>query len=223
MLITDDNAMRGTIYDDVNTMALRLKIGDCLTFGSFVPIMDSLVPKIRIPMLWHVIDKKENKLKLLSYFFFDNTGYWTKQYGMKDVTWENTSVRDMLNNKCFYDCFNESEREAILTTEVRTKVNDSSYIVTKDKLYVPALEDIENIAEHLKIGRCLETMVSDDGIPAMELLYCFYWLRDPGEFENTNLAVRGYADGKLFLDSLRYDGDEVGVRAVMWIDAEKIK
>ena len=56
----------------------------------------------------------------------------------------------------------------------------------------------------------------------MELLYCFYWLRDSGEAEDENLVVQGYADSKLVIDSIYHNADEVGVRAVMWIEVEKI-
>lgn len=38
MLITRGNAMMGTVYDDINKMATQLNVGDCLTFGSFVPV-----------------------------------------------------------------------------------------------------------------------------------------------------------------------------------------
>lgn len=92
-----------------------------------------------------------------------------------------------------------------------------------DKLFLPALADIENIPEHLKIGRGVYANCFDDDIPSVELLYCFYWLRDPGEAEDENLVVQGYADSKLVIDSLDHNADEVGVRAVMWIDAERIK
>lgn len=223
MLITNDNSMWGTVYDDINKMALQLKVGDCLTFGSFVPNVDSSDSDIRLPMLWHVIDRKENKLKLLSYFFFEHTGYWPLQGDSKKATWEDTEIRYNLNNKYFYDCFSESEQNAILSTNVKTRANNSVYIITQDKLYVPALEDIENIPEHLKIGRCLFTEHSDNNIPSVDLMYCFYWLRDPGESENENLIVQGYVNSKIVLDSCERNSDEVGVRAVMWIDAEKIK
>ena len=223
MLITNGNSMWGTVFDAPGKTAMRLNIGDCLTFGSFVPSVDSSDLNIRLPMLWHVIEKDGSRLKLLSYFFFEHTGYWSAQGSTKAVTWENSEIRHDLNNKYLYDCFDENERNAILTTEVHTKSNDESYIVTHDKLYLPALEDIESIPEHLKIGRCLFTERIDNGTSAVDLMYCFYWLRDPGEYEDENLVVQGYSNSKLILDSLEYGADEVGVRAVMWIDAEKIK
>ena len=171
MLITNGNSMWGTVYDDINQMALQIKIGECLTFGSFVP-EDIGYPylDIRLPMLWHVIDRKENKLKLLSYFFFEHKEYLSLPGNAKEVTWANTEIRQDLNNKYFYDCFDESERNAILTTEVKTKTKDGSCIITNDKLYVPALEELENIPEHLKIGRCLVTEHSDKKTPAIDVI-----------------------------------------------------
>lgn len=221
MLITNGNSMWGTVFDDPGKTAMQLNIGDCLTFGSFVPSFDSSDVSVRLPMLWHVIDKQENRLKLLSYFFFEHTVYWSVQGSTKAVTWENSEIRHDLNYKYLYDCFNEKERNAILTTEAKTKTHDSSIIATKDKLFLPALEDIENIPDHLKIGRGLYANCINDDIPSVELLYCFYWLRDPGAYEDENLVVKGYADSKLVIDSIDHNADEVGVRAVMWIDAEK--
>lgn len=223
MLITNGNSMWGTVFDTPGKKAMRLNIGDCLTFGSFVPPVDSSDLKIRLPMLWHVIGKDGNRLKLLSYFFFEHTGCWPVEGSTKSVTWENSEIRHDLNNKYLYDCFDENERIAILTTEVKTKSTGESYIVTRDKLYVLGFEDIENIPEHLKIGRCLFTDSADDGSSFVDLMYCFYWLRDPGEYEDENLVVQGFANSKLVLDSLDYGSDEVGVRAIMWVDAEKIK
>ena len=221
MLITSANAMMGTVFDNTIEMAMRLNIGDCIAFGSFVPSFDSSDVPIRLPMLWHVIDKQGSKLKLLSYFFFEHTGYWPLHGNSSAVTWEGTDIRHDLNSKYYNDCFSESEREAILTTEVKTKTYDSSIITTNDRLFLPTLKDIENIPEHLKIGRGVYANCFDD-VPSVELLYCFYWLRDPGETEDENLVVQGYADSKLVIDSLDHNADEVGVRAVMWIDAEKI-
>lgn len=223
MLITNGNAMMGTVFDDISEMAMRLNIGDCLTFGSFIPSFDSSDVPVRLPMLWHVIDKQGgSRLKLLSYFFFEHTGYWSLHGNSRGVTWKETDIRRNLNNKYFNDCFSERERKAILTTEVKTKTYDSSIITTNDKLFLPALEDIENIPEHLKIGRGVYANCFDDDIPSVELLYCFYWLRDPGEAEDENLVVQGYADSRLVIDSLDHNADEVGVRAVMWINAEKL-
>lgn len=102
-------------------------------------------------------------------------------------------------------------------------MNDSEFIITEDKLYIPSLEEIEAIPEHLKIGLCLVTGQCRDNSAFLDLMYCFYWLRDPGEYEDENLVVQGFANSKLVLDSLDYGSDEVGVRAVMWVDAVKIK
>ena len=151
MLITNGNSMWGTVYDSIDETVLQLNIGDCLTFGFFVPSVDSSDLNIRLPILWHVIGKDGKRLKLLSYFFFEHTGYWSVEGSTKAVTWENSEIRHDLNNKFLYDCFDENERNAILTTEVKTKSTGESYIVTHDKLYVPGLEDIEIIPEHLKI------------------------------------------------------------------------
>lgn len=144
--------MWGTVYDDINKMALKLNIDDCLSFSSFIP-QDSFGIQIRFPMLWHVIDRKDNKLKLLSYFFFERTGYWADNGDSESVTWEESEIRYNPNDKYFNKYFNESEQEAILTTEIKTKKSDTEYIVTHDKLYVPSLEEIRSIPEHLKIGR----------------------------------------------------------------------
>ena len=135
MLITSANAMMGTVFDDTNEMAMRLNIGDCLAFGSFIPSFDSFDVPVRLPMLWHVIGKQGSRLKLLSYFFFEHTGYWPLHGNSSAVTWEETDIRHDLNNKYFNDCFRDREREAILTTEVKTKTFDSSIITTNDKLF----------------------------------------------------------------------------------------
>lgn len=221
MLLTNADYMYGTIYDRTDKMALNLKIGDCISFGSFVPDIDGCEVKVRVPMIWHVIDRKDNKLKLLSYFFFEHIGFWSVDYSPNEIMWGNTEIRKDLNEKFFSECFSESEQKAILTTEVKT--NNSNCVTTQDKLYVPSLEDIKNIPEHLKIGRGLTIEKDKDNVPTIGLTYCFYWLRDPSEYEGRNLVVQGYANSQLVIDDLDYYSDEVGVRAVMWVDAEKLE
>lgn len=70
MLITNGNSMWGTVFDSPGKKAIRLNLGECLAFGSFVPSFDSSDVPVRLPMLWHAIDKQDSRLKLLSFFFF---------------------------------------------------------------------------------------------------------------------------------------------------------
>ena len=128
--------MMGIVYDDNKDAALHLKVGDKLTFGTFVPSIDSFSIDIRFPIFWHVTAREGNVLKLLSDYFFDHTGYWSSS-GSIGATWKNTEIRFNLNNRCFNDYFSETEQAAILTTEVKTQKSDSSIVVTRDKLYVP--------------------------------------------------------------------------------------
>lgn len=137
MLITNGNSMWGTVFDSPGKKAIRLNLGECLAFGSFVPSFDSSDVPVRLPMLWHVIDKQDSRLKLLS---FEHTGYWSMHGNSSAVTWKETVIRHNLNNKYYNDCFSEREREAILTTEVKTKTYDSSMITMNDKLFLPALK-----------------------------------------------------------------------------------
>lgn len=206
MLITNGYTIWGTAFDAIDDVAPKLSIGDSLAFGKFIPKTDVPGVPIRFPMIWHVIDKQGSNLKLLSYFFFEHCFY--------------QDVRQRLNEKYFNECFTPTEQDAILTTDVITKTGDS-YVVTQDKLYVPALEDIVCIPEHLKIGTGLH--IEDEEIPSVEIMYCFYWLRNPGLHEDENLVVQGYVDSEIVLDSVGHDADEVGVRAVMWVDTTKFK
>lgn len=207
MLITNGYKMFGTVVDDVSDVAPQLGVGDCLTLGSYVACLDSSSTPVRLPMPWHVIERQGNKLKLLSYFLLANMGYW--------------DLRDELQNTYYRESFTEAEKNAILTTEVTTMV-DGSPTVTHDKLYVPALEDIQDIPDDLKVGRLVDATKGDDGVPVVNVSYCFYWLRDPGDCEDENLIVQGFADSKLYLDSANHESDEIGLRAVMWVDATKL-
>ena len=222
MLITSGDSIMGTVFDDIGQAALRLKLGDCISFGSFVPEAVPSDMEIRLPMLWHVIDRKENRLKLLSCFFFEHTGYWSVKGDKTEVTWRDTEIRKDLNDRFYYKCFTENERSAILTTEVKTETAEGMCVITNDKLFVPSYEDIVNIPDHLKIGRGLYFDRCGDDAPSVKPMYCFYWLRDPGTEKAANLIVRGCSEHEIVLDSLDCYSDEVGVRAVMWVDAEKM-
>ena len=47
MLITNGDFMWGTVFDNINKMALQLKIGDCLTFGNVLLQNGCGEPEIR--------------------------------------------------------------------------------------------------------------------------------------------------------------------------------
>ena len=114
------------------------QIGDTVYFGMFY--LESAAKKERIP--WIVADKKEGQILLVAVSGLYGT-YYQQEY--KASSWEDSSIRGLLNKEFLYMGFSEKERKLILNSEIITEDN-SQYgteggNVTYDKIFLLSLEE----------------------------------------------------------------------------------
>ena len=97
------------------------------------------------PIFWEILEKDEKNKKalLLSSRIIECA---TVSNIDKNMTWENSNIREFLNNEFIDKIFTDDEKEAILSTEVN---NDEKYGIaenfksTKDKLFIMSRDEIE--------------------------------------------------------------------------------
>jgi hypothetical protein len=98
------------------------KVGNIVTLGNY-----------KGPIEWQVLEVKDNKALLLSKHILFRNVYDKKDSG----TWETSSLRKYLNGKFYENCFTQSEKNAIITSNIKVNSGD-----TKDRIYLLSVEEV---------------------------------------------------------------------------------
>lgn len=117
---------------------------DTVTFGSYPQNDDK--EKTKEPIEWFVlnVDNEEKKVLLLSKYILDCKRYNDRS---KDVTWEDSSIRDWLNKEFYNDAFNEIEKEIIIASELANDDNSGTHYVGGSPAHPELSEPVEFISE----------------------------------------------------------------------------
>ena len=224
--------------------------------GYFVP--SNMKPHKKMVMAditWRVIAKEGTKLFLLS----ENCLDWNcfeqpinLLIPVTETSWSVSSVREFLNNHFLHYCFNDTERELIVTTTLTTEPNpyycNVSSEVTEDKVFLLSCEEVDRYVScnpeetmreriddklvwaylYLENDRAQADMLTIDSPIAGRDYHVMtkrphsWWLRTSGESKQSVAAV---CEDGCFIDlgGLAADSDEVGIRPAMWVDISKIK
>lgn len=218
---------------------------DTVTFGSY-PQSDAS-GDTKDPIEWIVVDRKDDKLLLLSKYVLDCKCY-NDDY--EDVTWETCTLRKWLNFDFLNNAFNDNEQDCIIESEI---VNHRNYLFntsggnnTIDKVFVLSSEELKltgtilntdyfmhknnletkatNYAKHVNnYGINLNVELNTVGVGRIG--DCSYWLRTPANNQSSALSVGidGWIEGAYHktegydLSQYNVDRKDIGVRPAMWV------
>lgn len=237
-------AFRSLNYKDSNEKAaeclfkkqvLNLKninIGEYVKFGEYE--QDNNLENGKEEIEWLVLDKKDNKIWLISKYALDKQPY---NNSSTNVTWENCSLRRWLNNEFSSNAFSKYHLEKIQTSHVTADINpaiirhpDTSLSHmgitpgnnTEDKIFLLSGKEAEDLLPAEK----MQAFMTEYANPEREKLredYGYWWLRTPG-WTNQNFAMYFANDancsGKIVCPDWRYGN--IYVRPSMWVDLSKI-
>ena len=193
----------------------QYNIGESIWFGTYPQEADGT----KKPIEWIILETKENRMLLLSKYILDTRKYHEKKKG---VTWEESDIRQWLNNEFYMNAFNSVEQKAIWESITKTN-NNFKYGTnggndTADKVFLLSVED------------AIKRFPNDEGRKAKATEYAqkvrgvytaWWWLRSPGKY--------GYRAAEIF-DSGWIDasGESVnskskGVRPAIWVQKNSIK
>ncbi|MDY2657236.1 MAG: DUF6273 domain-containing protein [Candidatus Limiplasma sp.] len=163
------------------------------------------------PILWRVLYSDHNKALLLSEYVLD-----TRPFDSLGPYWENSDIKNWLNNEFFLSAFTTSnQRECLLSSAERGTVfllHKGDYTNTA---YGFSADTSVNDANRIASG---SIYAMNHNLWTSEQNYCSYYTRT--ETGGTSLwQVR--ANGTMGV--ARYDRDNVGIRPAVWIDLEKIQ
>ena len=194
-------------------MLLVTHIGDDCIFGHFEQGYGIA------PIEWKILDKKNNKILLISKYALDCQKYHDDS---KYVTWETCSLREWLNDTFIQTAFSSQEADEItvatVTADANIVFNQQAGNDTQDKVFLLSLTEAEKYFTDDSERACKATahaktqgayVYPDSG-------NCWWWLRSPGK--KGCYAVFVTHRGPINSSGYQVDSDNVCVRPALWIN-----
>ena len=130
-----------TIYDGTTVELSKAKVGDVVLFGVYE--QDNIKSNGAEAIPWYVLDRDGDKLLLMSVYLLDcikNNEKYT------NITWEDCTLRQWMNNEFYNSAFTKSEKKHILTSYLKNEDNPFYRIEggndTEDKVFALSLEEV---------------------------------------------------------------------------------
>ena len=206
----------------INILLKKAEVGSTVYFGSYEQDNDTSNGKEVIE--WRVLEKKDNKILVISKYALDCVQYDSL---FKDVTWETCSLRKWLNEIFIDVTFNSDEQALITETNVSADKNPEYSTnpgnATKDKIFLLSISEVnkyfssdeERVCAVTDYSKAQGAYASDDkGGKAT----CWLWLRSPG-YDLYGAANVG-SDGSVYCSGHNVSDVYGGVRPALWITLE---
>ncbi len=206
----DSAAKAEEIYPEYKLQRLRnAQVGERIVFGSYEQDGDEKNGKE--PIEWIVLDAQGDRRFLLSAYALDNQNYHFEE---ADITWEDATIRQWLNEDFYNAAFNEAERRRIPEVTVLNPDNTKEGTLggndTVDKVFFLSVDEFETyVPDESKVCYTAKSVWKDKPEE------CRWWLRTPGWKQSTASFV--YGNGNTYGMG---EGVEFGcsVRPAMWVD-----
>lgn len=170
---------------------------------------------------WVVLKVEDNKalllsLNLLSARPWDETG--------RNLTWDNSSIRQWLNNEFLNAAFSKDQINDIIPTELDNSdqhgYGTPSGKNTVDRVFLLSVNEFESLVNNTSYTTASPTRVArEDGAYANEQGNSAWWLRSPG-MTNDSPAYLSSA-GELGTRAHKATEKVIGIRPAIWITIKK--
>jgi hypothetical protein len=198
----------------------EVKAGDIVKFGHYEQGANTENGE---EVEWLVLDVKENEALLISKYVLENRAF--NDADNSGSIWENSSIRNWLNDEFLKTAFTEKEQEAILISTVdnneERQGSDFWFMLrepvegkeTEDKIYI------------LSYAEALEYFKSDSDRAAEVTKHVYnnmgWWLRSPGMLKSNAMTVKD--TGAVNENESTWETSTIGVRPVMKVKLEAIQ
>ena len=199
------------MYSGKTVEAVQAKQGDMVLFGAYE--QDGNTENGLEWIAWKVLEKKENRLLLLSVNVLEAKAYHEQATG---ITWEKSNLYQWLQADFCDAAFSEKEFKKLRNT-------------TEGNVFLLSLEEVQHYFSVEKSGLHLQK-VSDERLAADATEYAktqdiwtidgkaCWWLRSEGEVPGT--AVEITEDGSIYRLGTELNYSYNGVRPAIWLELE---
>lgn len=169
---------------------------------------------------WKVLEVNGNSALIISSYSIDGARY---NYTLNDITWENSSLREWLNNDFLKDAFNSKQREMINTSTVlpdkNPKYDTYQGNATNDKVFLLSIEEAKKYFASNNARKCDPTKyVTEHCINIDGNSNNCWWLRTSGSTQSCAAYV--VSDGSISYYGCHVGGSYYAVRPAMWISLD---
>ena len=198
-----------------------LAIGDVVAFGVFE--QDRNTDNGPEPIQWRVLTIDHGSVLLLSEYVIDNLQY---NEAKGDITWEDSTIRQWLNDTFYSDAFSPKEKKVIKTTKLDNSQDAGNpkwnKILggndTEDKVFLLSYSEVLAYFEDYKSAVSTATSYAHKrGADEWFTDACTWWLRSPGRVQYDGCFVT--TKGKPDTSSAR---DKRGIRPAIWVELASI-
>lgn len=208
------------LVDELASVSIHVEIIDISKFkvGNVVSLGNYKGKDVR----WQVLDVNGTNALVISDKILDAIPY---HYELRSVTWETCSLRAWLNYEFYKTVFDDSIRDAIVTTN-NSNPSNSMYGThggndTRDKVFLLSIDEANEYfetdevraASGTKYAKSTRPGVADDGNSS-------WWLRSPG-YEDGNAAIVNY-NGSVYTSGHIVSNDIDGIRPACWVDISNL-
>ena len=194
-----------------------IKKGCYVRFGSY-PQNDGGVKE---PIEWLILEANDQEALLVSCYGLDCSEY---HHESASITWENSDLREWLNNDFLMAAFSEEEQTWIRLADV---VNDDNRTYrtrggnnTRDRIFCLSFAEALRYFKNDSERRCpLTALAEAHGVHPSNDGYCRWWLRSPGR-NRFNASCVG-TDGAIYPGGDDVDHSGRAVRPALRIICSK--
>ena len=194
----------------------KVTVGDVITFGVYE--QDNVKDNGKEPLEWLVLEKKGNKILLISKYIVERKTFTNKT---QNVTWENSLLRQWLNKDFIGVAFDIYEQSVIIETKLINKEKDNnSGKDTKDKVFILNKTEVEKYFTSDYRRECKGTEYTQANGGSKYYKGREWWGMRTLYGNGTHVlsvTPEGSLAGATTLT------DKVGVRPAMWIDLSAVE
>lgn len=187
----------------------NIKVGDTYVFGTYE--QDNNKSNGKEPIEWIVLDKKDMSLLLISKYALDSYFYYVTETSNVGIKWENSSIREWLNDDFFSRAFNADEQAKIQKTINKDDLNDKIFLLSTNEAKKYFSIGNERICEPTNYAASSKEI----GYTLGGTYSCSWWLRSTSN-SHPNRAACVDIDGIVDPDGTGVSSS-CGVRPAMWI------
>lgn len=197
----------------------NLKTGSIVQLGQYPYEADGTAK----PLEWIIIKKNKNGTALLiSRYGIDSAPYNEER---KAATWEDSTLRQILNSYFYNAAFSEEEKNII--TAVNLKNEDSAWgtaggNITKDKIFLLSFKEAVQMLKTNKARQIKATpFAAANGVSAHGSGLVWWWLRSPGRYSKNAACV--YSTGRMGDYGYSVNARTGAVRPALFVNLRKLK
>lgn len=202
-----------TLEPEDNTS--KISVGEYFMFGKYE--QDNNKSNGAEDIEWLVLDVKEEKALVISKYSLDCKVYG----GWVDITWEESPLREWLNDDFINSAFDVDEQKLIQTMTITADKNPQYDTDpgndTQDKVFLLSINEANKYFADDSERWCQATEYAiAAGAEVNGINCCHWWLRSPGAAQALVAEVSSFGD--IALGGLNPDCIFNGVRPALWID-----